>query len=252
MFWSDWGVSPKIERCGMNGDPKTRLALITTNILWPNALTVDYTIDKILWADAKVHTIETADLDGSNRRVILSQNVNHPFSITVFQDKMYWTDWVKECIYVANKFTGEDRAVVRDGLFSPMDIHVYHQQRQPLKNSQSKCVQSSCTSEGSWILRTKQLVPILQRLKFFCLVLQIKLLWHHVKGVYNIGFQDETFYSIKIVQFLQPHWSLSVCPSIFLSDIFSSLQTFGALALLSCYHCCIIVIPFSCQKSKWP
>jgi hypothetical protein len=125
----------------MDGDPKTRLALITTNILWPNALTIDYTIDKIIWADAKIHTIESANLDGSNRRVILSDNVHHPFSITVFEDKMFWTDWVKECIYVADKFTGKGRSVVRDGLFSPMDIHVYHQQRQPKQAYQSKSIQ---------------------------------------------------------------------------------------------------------------
>ncbi|KAK3755594.1 hypothetical protein QZH41_017585, partial [Actinostola sp. cb2023] len=130
MFWSDWGESPKIERCGMNGDPNTRLAVITTNIQWPNALTVDYTIDKIIWADAKVHTIESANLDGSHRRVILSENIHHPFAITVFHSKMYWTDWEKGSVYVANRFTGKDINVIRDGLQLPMDIHVYHQQKQ--------------------------------------------------------------------------------------------------------------------------
>ncbi|KAK3741912.1 hypothetical protein QZH41_010034, partial [Actinostola sp. cb2023] len=134
MFWSDWGYdSPKIERCGMNGDPNTRLAVITTNIQWPNGLTVDYTIDKIMWADAKVHTIESANLDGSHRRVILSENTMYPFAITVFNNKMYWTDMEKGGVYVADKFTGKDINVIRDGLYSPMDIHIYHQQNQPKK-----------------------------------------------------------------------------------------------------------------------
>ncbi|KAK3741498.1 hypothetical protein QZH41_002964 [Actinostola sp. cb2023] len=134
MFWSDWGYdSPKIERCGMNGDPNTRLAVITTNIQWPNGLTVDYTIDKIMWADAKVHTIESANLDGTHRRVILSENIMYPFAITVFNNKMYWTDREKGGVYVADKFTGKDINVIRDGLYSPMDIHIYHQQNQPKK-----------------------------------------------------------------------------------------------------------------------
>ncbi|XP_032221271.1 low-density lipoprotein receptor-related protein 8 isoform X1 [Nematostella vectensis] len=131
MFWTDWGEEPKIERCGMNGDPKTRLQIVNTNILWPNALTIDYTIDKIWWADAKEHTIECANLDGTARRVITSDSVHHPFAITVFQDYIYWTDWVKESIYKANKFNGKDRSLVCSGLYSPMDIHVYQQQKQP-------------------------------------------------------------------------------------------------------------------------
>lgn len=133
MFWTDWGETPKIERCGMNGDKNTRNAIITTNIRWPNALTIDYTTDKIIWADAKVYTIESANLDGSQRRVIISSNVYHPFSIAVFQEHIYWTDWTKNCIYSANKFTGKDKIVLRDGLFSPMGICVNHKQKQPFR-----------------------------------------------------------------------------------------------------------------------
>ena len=133
MFWSDWGKTPKIEKCGMNGDPYTRHVLINTNILWPNALSIDYTIDRIWWADAKLHTIESADLYGRDRRIILSENVNHPFALTLFQNYMYWTDWEHESgsIKKANKFTGEERTVLQENLYSPMDIHVHHRQRQP-------------------------------------------------------------------------------------------------------------------------
>jgi len=30
MFWTDWGQYPKIEKCGMNGDPGTRKCWLTT------------------------------------------------------------------------------------------------------------------------------------------------------------------------------------------------------------------------------
>lgn len=132
MFWSDWGDTPKIEKCGMNGDPSTRHVLISKNLLWPNALAIDYTIDRIWWADAKLHTIESADLDGRKRRIILSENINHPFALTIFQNYMYWTDWEhrRGSINKANKFTGAERSVLQENL-SPMDIHVHHEQRQP-------------------------------------------------------------------------------------------------------------------------
>ncbi|XP_078354052.1 low-density lipoprotein receptor-like isoform X1 [Oculina patagonica] len=132
MIWTDWGETPKIEKCGMNGDTTTRQVLISTNILWPNALAVDYTIDRIWWADAKLHTIESSDLNGRNRRIILSENINHPFALTIFQSYVYWTDWHHNAINKANKFTGEERSVVMENLFSPMDIHVHHRQRQPI------------------------------------------------------------------------------------------------------------------------
>ena len=131
MYWTDWGETAKIERCGMNGDPKTRKVIVGSNILWPNAITIDLTLDKIWWADAKLHTIEAAELDGSNRIIILGEDIFHPFGLTLFQDYMYWTDWQKDSIYRANKFTGKHKSVVGDNLFSPMDLQMYHLQRQP-------------------------------------------------------------------------------------------------------------------------
>lgn len=132
MFWTDWGEKAKIEKCGMNGDLETRLEIVNTSILWPNALAIDYTVDRIWWADAKLHTIESSDLNGGNRRLVLSENINHPFALTIFQSYIYWTDWHLNAIHRANKFTGEERSIVMENLFSPMDIHVHHRQRQPI------------------------------------------------------------------------------------------------------------------------
>lgn len=47
MFWTDWGETPKIERAGMDGDPDTRVVIVSENIFWPNGLTVDHEHDKV-------------------------------------------------------------------------------------------------------------------------------------------------------------------------------------------------------------
>ena len=41
-------------------------------------------------------------------RVILysPEKLKHPFSITLFEDWMYWTDWDRNAIFKANKFDG--------------------------------------------------------------------------------------------------------------------------------------------------
>ena len=58
----------------------------------------------------------------------------HPFALTLFEDELYWTDWHTKSINKANKFTGNDVEMVRNRLHFPMDIHIFHQQRQPKGN----------------------------------------------------------------------------------------------------------------------
>ena len=53
LFWTDWGVSPKIERAGMDGDPATRQVIVSGQIGWPNGLAIDHVLKRIYWADAR-------------------------------------------------------------------------------------------------------------------------------------------------------------------------------------------------------
>nr|XP_058943268.1 low-density lipoprotein receptor-related protein 2-like [Pocillopora verrucosa] len=131
LYWTDWGDAGKIERCAMNGDSATRRAIVTDNIGWPNGITIDYTLNRFWWTDAKQQTIESADLNGKHRKVFLRATpLEHPFGISVFLDNVFWTDWTTSKLHVANKFTGKvANAVV---LQRPMDVVVFHRQRQPV------------------------------------------------------------------------------------------------------------------------
>ncbi|XP_043269103.1 low-density lipoprotein receptor-related protein 4 isoform X2 [Venturia canescens] len=157
VFWTDWGSNPKIERADMDGSDRT--AIVTTSITWPNGLTIDYTTDRIFWTDAKPAFIESANLDGTGRKKILSKGLYHPFAITVFEDLIYWTDWHFKSVSSANKANGrgfktiysgietkhdkdtsigfrtwkstDSVAISFSGLHFPIDLHSYHPQRQP-------------------------------------------------------------------------------------------------------------------------
>ena len=50
LFWSDVGYYPSIRRSTLTGRQVTYI--ITTNIRWPNGLTIDFDDDRIYWADA--------------------------------------------------------------------------------------------------------------------------------------------------------------------------------------------------------
>jgi len=129
LFITDWGEMPHISRMNMDGSNPRHI--ITKDIAWPNGLTIDYITEKLFWADANYDYIAMADLDGSNIHKIIDESLPHPFAITTFVDKIYWTDWEYNAIYEARKFSGEKRARLALLHHRPMDIVVYHSLRQP-------------------------------------------------------------------------------------------------------------------------
>lgn len=77
----------------MDGEPNTRMVLIDSEIVWPNALTIDYEKAKLWWADAKLGKIEVCALDGTNRQLVTERNVGSPYSIAVTARYVFWTNW---------------------------------------------------------------------------------------------------------------------------------------------------------------
>lgn len=56
VYWTDWGDMAYIGRAGMDG--RNVSAIITTKLEWPNALTIDYTTNKIFFADSHLNFLE--------------------------------------------------------------------------------------------------------------------------------------------------------------------------------------------------
>ncbi|KAK8720648.1 hypothetical protein OTU49_013179, partial [Cherax quadricarinatus] len=106
LFWTDWGNMSKIERSYLDGSERT--VLLDEDIGWPNGITIDYKMRRIFWNDAKGDTIGSSDLDGGNR-VVLVQQVPHPFGLTLLGNHIYWTDWDTLTIERADKTSGSNR-----------------------------------------------------------------------------------------------------------------------------------------------
>uniref|UniRef100_T1IRJ2 EGF-like domain-containing protein n=1 Tax=Strigamia maritima TaxID=126957 RepID=T1IRJ2_STRMM len=109
MYWTDWGLAPKIERAGMDGSVRT--VIVGQNLTWPNGLAIDYENEKLYWTDAGMKTIELSDLNGGNRRVLITVDLPHPFGLTLHEDRIYWTDWDAQSIQSADKIRGDQRTV---------------------------------------------------------------------------------------------------------------------------------------------
>ena len=106
MYWTDWGTEAKIERASMDGTGRT--VLHSTGLTWPNGLTIDYPAQTIYWVDAFLDNIEYSNVDGTGRFLLLSQ-LDHPFSITLEGNILFWTDWINNAIHATHKTlsTGE-------------------------------------------------------------------------------------------------------------------------------------------------
>ncbi|XP_055910424.1 putative vitellogenin receptor [Eupeodes corollae] len=140
MYWTDWGIRPMIARASMDGsDP---VALVKSDIHWPNGVTLDIPNERFYWVDAKLMTIESAKMDGSDRRLVLSDILKHPYGIAVFEDNLYWSDWDTRSVHTCHKFTGKGHEVLaKDSRIYA--VHVYHTASQPKVNH--PCKDSRCS-----------------------------------------------------------------------------------------------------------
>ena len=74
----------------MDGSSKT--VLHDTSLSLPYGLTMDYDSQILYWADYSLNKIEKSNADGTNRAVVTTSNVRDPYSITFYNNRLYWTD----------------------------------------------------------------------------------------------------------------------------------------------------------------
>ncbi|XP_033100199.1 sortilin-related receptor-like [Anneissia japonica] len=122
MYWTDWGQAPKILMGDMDG--KNQIVIVSTYIHWPNGIAIDDSTSRLYWTDAYFDRIETADLNGQHRQVLLEENIPHPYAIGVFKDKIYWDDWSDQAIMSARKTDGQERSTLLSDKSGIMDLKI--------------------------------------------------------------------------------------------------------------------------------
>lgn len=140
LFWTDWDKKvPRIESATMSGeDRKTLVKIKDVNGGWPNGITLDYDLLKIYWIDANSDSIHVVNYDGSNHQTLMKSGklLGHPFSITLFDNNLYWTDWKTNSISMSNKQNSTDARILQTLSSRLFDIKVFHPNRQPKINQE--------------------------------------------------------------------------------------------------------------------
>lgn len=140
IFWTDWGTNPMISVASMDGT--SRQILISTDIIWPNGLALDWPNERVYWVDAKSKSIESCRTDGTDRRTIIKNALNHPYGIAVFHDTLYWSDWDSKSIQSCDKFTGQNvRTIVTNETI--YDVEIYHPAMQTAMRN--PCLDAGCS-----------------------------------------------------------------------------------------------------------
>jgi low density lipoprotein-related protein 2 len=137
VFWTDVGDSPRVEYSWMDGSH--RRVLTNDRLGYPSGVTIDVLGQgRVYWADSKLNLIESSKPDGTDRRVVISGELWHPFSLDVFEDQVYWATRDTGEIFRQDKFGRGVKVRMRRSYAT--DVKVYHQLRY------NTSVMNSCTA----------------------------------------------------------------------------------------------------------
>lgn len=143
----DWDKSdPRIERCSMAGELRRTIIQVDKSFGgWPNGLTLDYAQKRIYYIDAHSDSIHTTDYDGFDHHLVIrdQETLSHPFSISLFENYVYWTDWRTNSVMRANKWNGSDVTVIDRTSSQPFGIQILHSSRQPREGTISPCADNN-------------------------------------------------------------------------------------------------------------
>lgn len=142
LTYTDWGGNPGIFLVSMDG--LRRETLIDTDVVWPNGLAADHSSNQLYWADARLSKIERIDLATRKRYEVIRETAANPFSLSLFENRVYWSDWSGNDIRTCHKIHGNGTRVMMstDNIYG---IHIYHPSLNGPENQLDPCWSKHCS-----------------------------------------------------------------------------------------------------------
>ncbi|XP_012735945.3 very low-density lipoprotein receptor [Fundulus heteroclitus] len=141
MFWTEIGNLVKIERAGMDGSE--RRAVVNSSLGWPGGIAVDSLSERIFWTDERLSALGSSTLDGDDIKILQMKETTNPFSVTVFNNLLYWSDAKRRVVQAVNKLSGKDRQVILKRPGQPFAVKIMHPIMQ--MDTESPCQKMVCS-----------------------------------------------------------------------------------------------------------
>lgn len=109
LYWTNANHrNPSIERISLDGTKYE--TLIDTELFMPKGIVVDQYTKRIFWVDdlqGEHYSVESAALDGTNRKNVLKSLFHAPFNLAADKTSVYWTDQQENAIWSVSKSAAE-------------------------------------------------------------------------------------------------------------------------------------------------
>ncbi|XP_066464113.1 nidogen-2 [Eleutherodactylus coqui] len=121
VYWTDV-AGRTINRASLEPGAEPEV-IISTDLMSPEGLAIDYLRRTMFWTDSGTDKIETSQLDGSARKTLFNTNLVNPRAITIdaVRGNLYWTDWNREAPKIETSYIdGSNRRIlVNDNIGLP-------------------------------------------------------------------------------------------------------------------------------------
>lgn len=105
LYWTNANhLNPSIERVSLDGSNAE--VLIDMDLFMPSGIVVDQYSKRLYWVDDRPgiqFSVESAELDGTDRLEITRKLYNVPFNLAVDESNIFWTDMQQNAIWRLSK-----------------------------------------------------------------------------------------------------------------------------------------------------
>ncbi|KFD58360.1 hypothetical protein M514_00586 [Trichuris suis] len=127
LYWAEWLGHSRLERSELDGENRITLLKNVGRIF---AITIDYAMGRLFWSEVDAPSIQSVDLNGGSRQMIVKERSMQPYVLTEYADRLYWANWRRQRIEICDKATGRNRSTLQIPLHYIINLVAVHALKQ--------------------------------------------------------------------------------------------------------------------------